>query len=126
MTFPVRYEPGYRHDWLKKSPDRDFGVENGVFKAGQGTIPEGTPLAWDADGLLVPWGATQSARCAINYYEVRTGTGGDGRQVEGAILTRRCWLTYANLKWKAGITAPQKAAAVAALAAQEMINKDEI
>jgi Bacteriophage lambda head decoration protein D len=127
MTFPVRTEPGYRHDWLKKSPDRDFGVENGVYKAGQGTVAEGTVLATDADGKLVPYGgAVESDTVALSYYEARTGAGAEAREVEGPIITRRCWLNYAALKFAVDATPAQKAAAFAKLSRQEMPDRREI
>jgi hypothetical protein len=134
MTFPVRHEPGYRHDWLKKSPDTEFGLSHGTYKAGQGTIREGSVLGrltTGADaGKLILWDPAVSG-CSpkpvgINYYEIKTGTGADAREVESNVIVRRCWVNSRALGWAPDLSAAQKAEAMAAFEDREILDRREI
>ncbi len=126
-TFPVRYEPGYVHDWLKSSPDRQFGTEAGTIKAGEGVLDHGTVLAKEtASGKYVayrPGGNDGSEKaCALLYYPVNAGA----NDVGVAVITRRVLINPDGLKWHPTCDAAAKVAALAAFAPLEILPRVEL
>lgn len=121
--FPVIDEPGYTHDWLASSPDREFGTVEGTVKGGSGDLASGTVLGIEtATGKYVPYSpdATDGSEvpAGINYYPARAAT----QDVKCAIFTHEFLVIASGLKWHASVDTPaKKAAALKRLADERRI-----
>ncbi len=119
----VATTPKFAHDWLVHELDPDLFRRGGTIASGAGAVTTGTVLGKiTASGKYVPIdfaagdGSENAAAILINYADATSA------DVETAILIGNAQIVPNQLTWPAGATQVQKDAALAQLAALDIIS----
>jgi len=122
-TNPVAEYPRLSQDWLKHETDPQMGRTEVVVAGGAGDLKTGTVLGMvSASKKWVPLApaATDGSQTAAGILYGRTDASGTA-DVKGVAITGDARVAPLELTFPAGITDAQKAAAMAQLAALEII-----
>lgn len=121
MVSAVKIEPNRLSDWLFYEEDEigRYSRDN-VVQAANTTLKSGAVVAKDGTGNIVEFtGAAGAANAAVGVVVNDCATG--AAVAANVIVARNARVAPAYLLWKTGATEPQKAAAMASLAALGVI-----
>lgn len=115
--------PKVQHDWLKHETDPVLGRRAGTIKSGAGAIASGQVLgkvtATGKYAVLAPAandGTEAAAAIAVSQVDATAA------DMETAVIVRDAQVVSNQLTWPAGITTNQKNAALAQLAALNIVD----